>query len=43
MQSAVDRGAEKLIVAGGDGIVHLAIQAVAGSSTVLESFLPVQE
>ena len=35
MQSAVDRGAEKLIVAGGDGIVHLAIQAVAGSSTVL--------
>lgn len=35
MQNAVDRGAEKLIVAGGDGIVHLAIQAVAGSSTAL--------
>ena len=36
MQSAVDRGAEALIVAGGDGVlVHLAIQAVAGSSTVL--------
>ena len=35
IQNVVERGAEKLIVAGGDGIVHLAIQAVARSSTAL--------
>ena len=35
LQQTVDQGAERLIVAGGDGIVHLAIQAVAGSSTTL--------
>ena len=35
LQNVVDHGAEKLIVAGGDGIVHLAIQAIAGSSTAL--------
>lgn len=35
LQELVDQGAERLIVAGGDGIVHLAIQAVAGSSTTL--------
>ena len=35
VQNIVDRGAKRLIVAGGDGIIHLAIQAVAGSSTAL--------
>ena len=35
LQNIVDRGAKRLIVAGGDGIIHLAIQAVAGSSTAL--------
>ena len=35
LQKTVDQGAERLIVAGGDGIVHLAIQAVAESSTTL--------
>lgn len=32
---AVDDGAERLVVVGGDGLVHLAVQAVATSETVL--------
>ena len=35
LKKTVETGSERLIVAGGDGIVHFAIQAVAGSSTVL--------
>ena len=34
-QAAVDAGAERLIVVGGDGLVHLALQTVAESATVL--------
>jgi len=35
VREAVARGAERVIVVGGDGMVHLALQAVAGSNTVL--------
>lgn len=34
-ETAVLDGAERLIVVGGDGLVHLAVQAVAASDTVL--------
>lgn len=34
-RSAVAAGAERIVVAGGDGLVHLALQAVAGTTTVL--------
>ncbi len=34
-RAAVAEGAERLVVVGGDGMVHLAIQAVAGTPTVL--------
>jgi diacylglycerol kinase (ATP) len=33
--AAVESGAARIIVVGGDGLVHLALQAVAGSSTIL--------
>ena len=32
---AVAAGAERLVVVGGDGLVHMAVQAVAGTDTVL--------
>lgn len=32
---AVDRGVDSLVVIGGDGMIHLAVQALAGSSTTL--------
>lgn len=35
VREAVTAGAERLLVVGGDGLVHLALQHVAGSSTVL--------
>lgn len=35
LEETVKSGIKRLIVAGGDGIVHLALQAIAGSSTVL--------
>ena len=34
-RDAVHGGAERLIVLGGDGMVHLAVQAVAGTDTIL--------
>lgn len=34
-REAVAAGAERLVVVGGDGIVHLGLQAVAGTETVL--------
>lgn len=34
-RDAVAAGAERLVVLGGDGMVHLAVQAVAGTATVL--------
>ena len=34
-RSAVAEGAERLVVVGGDGLVHLAVQALAGTSTAL--------
>ena len=34
-REAVERGAERIVVVGGDGMVHLALQAVAESDTVL--------
>ncbi len=34
-RAAVSEGAKRLIVLGGDGLVHLALQAVAGTDTVL--------
>lgn len=34
-QAAVADGAERLVAVGGDGIVHIALQAVAGTSCVL--------
>jgi diacylglycerol kinase (ATP) len=34
-RAAVAEGAERIIVVGGDGMTHLALQAVAGSDTVL--------
>ncbi len=34
-RAAVDKGASRLVVVGGDGLVHLALQAVAGTDTVL--------
>ena len=35
LQELVDRGAERIIVAGGDGIIHHAIQSIATTKTVL--------
>ena len=35
LQELVDRGAERIIVAGGDGIIHHAIQSIATTETVL--------
>lgn len=35
VQRSVDVGIERVVAVGGDGVVHLAIQAVAGSGTVL--------
>ena len=35
LQEVVDRGAERIIVAGGDGIIHHAIQSIATTETVL--------
>ena len=35
LQELVDRGAERIIVAGGDGIIHHAILSIASSKTVL--------
>ena len=34
-RDAVAAGAERLVVLGGDGMVHLAVQAVAGTDTIL--------
>ena len=34
-RAAVAEGASRLIVVGGDGLVHLGLQAVAGTDTVL--------
>ena len=34
-RAAVATGAERIVVLGGDGMVHLAVQAVAGTDTVL--------
>lgn len=34
-RDAVAAGAERLVVLGGDGMVHLAVQAIAGTDTVL--------
>ncbi len=35
VERIVGEGAERLVIVGGDGLVHLAIQAVAGTQTVL--------
>ena len=35
LQELVDQGAERIIVAGGDGIIHHAIQSIATTETVL--------
>lgn len=35
VEGAVDEGAERLIVVGGDGLIHLAVQAAARSPTVV--------
>ena len=35
LQQLVDQGAERIIVAGGDGIIHHAIQSIATTETVL--------
>lgn len=35
VHAAVAAGAERVVVVGGDGLVHLALQAVAGTGTVL--------
>lgn len=40
VRSLVDGGCDRLVVAGGDGLIHLAVQHVAGTQTVL-GILPV--
>ena len=35
LQELVDQGAERILVAGGDGIIHHAIQSIATTDTVL--------
>ena len=35
LQERVDQGAERILVAGGDGIIHHAIQSIATTDTVL--------